>query len=184
MTLYEDEVFSSRWNWHADPKNEDDIEDAYIEKFEDLHTKYRDFEDEKLFKEIGLLVGFHSLIINSVFSMLTKFNVISKDQSESAKTDFLKTVLTNGHVTALFLGLEYPWIQSDYSNKYYIDIRRIINALVYFIYVSIQKYLEMLPRGNLKGNVELSYDVLGSIRQIIEWSYWYGSEFRINERRK
>jgi hypothetical protein len=42
----------------------------------------------------------------------------------------------------------------------------------------------MLPRGNLKGNVELSYDVLGSIRQIIEWSYWYGSEFRINERRK
>jgi hypothetical protein len=183
MTLYEDEVFSSRWNWHADPQNEDDIEDAYIEKFEDLHTKYRDFEDEKLFKEIGLLVGFHSLIISSVFSMLSKFNVISKDQSESAKTDFLKTVLTNGHVTALFLGLEYPWIQSDYSNKYYIDIRRIINALVYFIYVSIQKYLEMLPRGNLKGNVELSYDVLGSIRQIIEWSYWYGSEFRINERR-
>lgn len=178
VSMFEHERISSRWLWYSDPKGEEDQTTEIFKKTQVLHSKYKDFENEKLFKDINYLVGFHSIFLNSVFSILTQYKIITPEKCESKKKDFLR-IFSNCYVSALFLGLDKPWKQPSEDVNYYLEIRKIINVLIYISYKAIQENIEILPKGNINGLVELSLDVFNSIRQIIEWTYWYGSEFAI-----
>ncbi|HBX87603.1 MAG: hypothetical protein AAGU15_05970 [Anaerolineaceae bacterium] len=177
INLNENEIFTSNWLWHIDFKSNMESEEFFIELCQRLHSKYIDFEDEKLISDVSSIVFLHSLLINTLFYTLTKYKIISEEQCEIIKKDF-NNALSYSCLTALFLGIEKPWTQSGHENEYYFVIRRAISFLSHSLYSSLQKYLNMLPKGNLNGIINLSIDISDSIQETIEWSYWCASEYK------
>ncbi|HZV48034.1 MAG TPA: hypothetical protein VFG06_11910, partial [Thermodesulfovibrionales bacterium] len=175
----ESENFSSNWIWTANMESDEEAENECLEKIKYLHRKYEEFEDEELFTQTGVFVTFHSLLIGSVFSMLTKYRVLSKKEGDRKKDEFMKGLLIYSSVSAQFLGLDSPWDTNQSDIEYYLDIRKILNTFIYGAYQEIQVYLERIPKGNIMGNVALSFDVYAAIRQVIEGSYWFASEYKL-----
>lgn len=179
-SLQENEYFTSNWLWHQDIESEEDGR-IYFEKFQGLDRKYIGFEDKALFQEIRTMLAYKSLFISSIFSMFGTFRIADKESCENMKNEFLKVGLANQCIFAMFLGLDQPWDRSIVNQNYYFEIRKLLNFQIYNMYKYLQQYLQMLPKGNIPGLVELSYEAYGIIRSVIEWGYWYGSEFALKK---
>ena len=182
ITMHNDESFTDNWEWAIDLENDEEEKDEYLENIKFLHEKYVDFEDKELFQSLGVMSMVHSLFLGSVFSMMAKFNCVNKTKSEKLKTEFLNNIFAHCYVSAMFLGIEKPWSESIDDKIYFIEIRKFINVLVYITYQSLQQYISVLPKGNINGLVEMSYEMYGSIRNMIENSYWYGSQYILKKK--
>lgn len=86
-------------------------------------------------------------------------------------------IISQCNLSAMNLGLEHPWNETIGSMEYYFEIMKLLNVLIYAPYKALQQAIEMLPKGNVSGLVEMSFEMFESIRTMIENSYLLGSDY-------